>query len=73
VVLDELNVAVAEGLLSEQDLQDILDARPEPLHLLVTGRGACERLKEQADLVTEMTEVKHPFQKGLFARKGIDY
>lgn len=73
VILDELNVAVSEGLVTQEELQQVLDAKPDDTHLLITGRGASDELKERADLVTIMQEVKHPFQQGLFARKGIDY
>lgn len=73
VILDELNVALDLGLVSSDAVREVLDARNETQHLVITGRGAPEWLKEMADLVTEMREIKHPFQKGILAQKGIDW
>jgi cob(I)alamin adenosyltransferase len=73
VILDELNVACDLDLVSEQELKDILDSRSKKQHLVVTGRKAPSSLIEKADLVTEMTEIKHPFRKGITAQKGIDW
>jgi cob(I)alamin adenosyltransferase len=73
VILDELNIAVNLGLISEDQLIELVNQKPEELHLVITGRNAVERLIERADLVTEMTEIKHPFQKGIMAQKGVDY
>lgn len=73
VILDELNVAVDLGLVTEDELDQIVDSLPEKQHLVITGRGASQHLIERADLVTEMTEIKHPFQKGVLAQKGIDW
>jgi len=73
VILDELNVAIDLGLVTYEDLEEILKARGDKQYLVITGRGALEELVEQADLVTEMTEIKHPFQKGIQAQRGIDW
>jgi len=73
VILDELNVAVKMGLVSMSQLMELVNKKPEKLSLVITGRDASEWLIEQADLVTEMKEIKHPFQKGILAQKGIDY
>ena len=73
VILDELNVALDLGLVSDEDVKRILDARGEKQHLVITGRNAAGWLKEEADLVTEMVEIKHPYQKGILAQKGIDW
>jgi len=73
VILDELNVARHLGLVSQDELETILTARPERQHLVITGRDATDWLIERADLVTEMVEVKHPYQKGIEALKGIDW
>lgn len=73
VVLDELNVALDLGLVTDEDVREILDARSEKQHLVITGRSAADWVKERADLVTEMTEIKHPYQKGVLAQKGIDW
>ncbi len=73
IILDELNVAVKLGLVTADELAEILKARPAELHLVITGRDADPWLIEKADLVTEMKEIKHPFQQGILAQKGIDY
>ncbi|HUV31334.1 MAG TPA: cob(I)yrinic acid a,c-diamide adenosyltransferase [Acidobacteriota bacterium] len=73
VILDELNVAQSLGLVSREQVEEILSARGEKQHLVITGRGAAEWLTDRADLVTEMREVKHPFRKGILAQKGIDW
>jgi cob(I)alamin adenosyltransferase len=73
VILDEINVAIAEGLLAVEDVLPLLRDKPEKVHLFLTGRGAHPDLIAAADLVTEMREIKHPFQSGLLAQKGFDY
>jgi len=73
VILDELNVACDPGVVSEQEFANILDSRSDKQHLVITGRNAPDLLIEKADLVTEMTEIKHPFRKGITAQKGIDW
>ena len=73
VILDEINVAVKLNLIDIEDLLDLVKAKPEKLHLIITGRGADPKLIEAADLVTEMRAIKHPYQKGIEAQRGIDY
>jgi len=73
VIADELNVALGTGLIDEAAFRRVLNARPKHIHLIVTGRGAPDFLIEAADIVTEMREVKHPFQHGIKAQPGIDY
>lgn len=73
VILDEINGVVSAGLLSVQDVLALIAVKPEEMTLVLTGRAAAPELIERADLVTEMREIKHPFQKGLAAQKGIDY
>jgi cob(I)alamin adenosyltransferase len=73
IVLDEINVAIAEGLIKIDDVMEMLENKPEELDIVMTGRGAHERVIDKADLVTEMTEIKHPFQKGILAKRSIDY
>jgi len=72
VVLDEINVALYFKLISEQQLLDFLDQKPDPVEVVCTGRYAPESLIERADLVTEMREVKHYYQQGVRAREGIE-
>ncbi|MEW6412271.1 MAG: cob(I)yrinic acid a,c-diamide adenosyltransferase [Candidatus Zixiibacteriota bacterium] len=73
IILDELNVAIDLGLVTEEELDSILAARNEKQHLVITGRNALDSLQQKADLVTEMREIKHPYQKGILAQKGIDW
>ena len=73
VILDELNVALELGLVEREDVEALLEARSDKQHLVITGRDAADWLIEKADLVTEMTEIKHPFQQGILAQKGIDW
>lgn len=72
VILEEANVAVSLGLLAVEALLEIMAEKPENVELVVTGRGADPKVMEKADLVTEMKEVKHYFQKGVAARIGIE-
>lgn len=72
VIVDEINVAAYYGLISADDILDLLHARPDTMEIVLTGRYADERVMENADLVTEMKEVKHYFRKGLKARAGIE-
>ena len=71
-ILDELNVAVGFNLVKVEQVMELLDIKPPNVELLITGRMAPPELIERADLVTEMTEVKHPFSQGVLARRGID-
>jgi len=73
VILDEVNVAVAWKLIDLADVIKLIHDRPERVELILTGRYADPELIKLADLVTDMTKVKHPFDKGILSRKGIDY
>ena len=73
VILDEVNYAIHMDLVDEEDILDMLRSRPEHVDVVLTGNHARQRVVEMADLVTEMREIKHPFKKGIRARKGIDY
>jgi cob(I)alamin adenosyltransferase len=73
VILDEINYTISYKMLDVQKVAEALKARPEQVHVICTGRNAHPLLVEQADLVTEMKEVKHPYTKGILAQRGIDY
>jgi cob(I)alamin adenosyltransferase len=73
VIFDEINYVLGYGLLDEKEVIDFLVQRPPGVHIILTGRKAPEGIQEIADLVTEMREIKHPFQKGIKAQKGIEY
>ncbi|MGD9345135.1 MAG: cob(I)yrinic acid a,c-diamide adenosyltransferase [Candidatus Aminicenantes bacterium] len=72
IILDEVNVALYFKLISEKDIHDFLDKRPENVEVILTGRNAPDSLVKRADLVTEMMEIKHYYQKGVRSRKGIE-
>lgn len=73
VILDEINVAMACGLLDPAAVAAFLTAAKRPVELILTGRYAPSAIIAVAHLVTEMQEIKHPYQNGVPARQGIDY
>ena len=73
VILDELNNALALNLVDYDQVMDILDLKPEALHLVITGRDAHPDLIERADTVSEVREIKHAYQKNIEPQPGIDY
>ena len=73
VVLDEVNVAAAWNLINIDEVIKLIGDKPDKVELILTGRYADPRLIEIADLVTEMVKVKHPYDKGILSRQGIDY
>lgn len=73
ILLDEINVAVDLGVVSDEEVLEILDMVSADMEIILTGRGATKRMIEKADLVTEMKDIKHYYQKGVSARKGIEY
>ena len=73
VILDEINVALNLKLVSVEKVLRLIKNKPKHVELILTGRDAPKEVIEAADLVTEMREVKHPFNKGYQARKGIEY
>ena len=73
IVLDEITYPITYGWLEVDDVVSVLRDRPTDVDIIMTGRDAAPELVEFADLVTEMTEVKHPYQRGIKAQPGIDY
>jgi cob(I)alamin adenosyltransferase len=73
IILDEINYAVGFGLVSEEEVLELIEMKPPILHLVLTGRNATERVIEKADLVTEMREIKHPYASGIKAQKGVEF
>jgi cob(I)alamin adenosyltransferase len=73
VVLDEINYAIGYGMLDPAVVAEALKGRPEMVHVILTGRNAHALLVELADTVTEMREVKHAYQRGILAQRGIEY
>ncbi len=72
LILDEVNVAMDFGLVTEQEVIALIESRPAHMEVVLTGRYAPASIIELADLVSEVREVKHPFQKGVAARKGVE-
>ncbi|MBW1902117.1 MAG: cob(I)yrinic acid a,c-diamide adenosyltransferase [Deltaproteobacteria bacterium] len=72
IILDEANIATHYNLFSVEDLLDFIRSKPEDVELVITGRRADPRILEEADLVTEMKEIKHYYRNGIQARDGIE-
>lgn len=73
IILDEINTTVKTGLLKLEDIVNLINSKPAPLELVLTGRYCPAEIIDLADLVTNMTSVKHYMNKGLGARPGIEY
>ncbi|HTV06966.1 MAG TPA: cob(I)yrinic acid a,c-diamide adenosyltransferase [Acidobacteriaceae bacterium] len=73
VILDEINYAISYGMLDPAKVAETLKTRPPMVHVILTGRNAHPSLVEIADTVTEMREIKHAYQKGILAQRGIEY
>ena len=73
IIFDELNVAIDFELVELQQVIDFLKEKPEEVEIIITGRNAPQEIIDRADLVTEMREIKHPYQAGVQARIGIEY
>ena len=73
VILDEINFAMSSRLINPDTVIELMKIKPRSVELVLTGRGAPRKVLQRADLVTQMKEVKHPFNRGVKARKGIEY
>jgi cob(I)alamin adenosyltransferase len=73
IILDEINYAIKLNLINVDDVVDIIKSKPMPTSIVLTGNYASNKITEIADLITEMKEIKHPYQSGIKAKKGIDY
>jgi cob(I)alamin adenosyltransferase len=73
VVLDEINYAIGYKMLDPEKVAEVLRQKPEMVHVILTGRNAHPALVELADTVTEMREVRHAYQKGILAQRGIEF
>jgi cob(I)alamin adenosyltransferase len=73
VILDEIFVAISQGLITTKQVLELLDSKPASMELVLTGRNAPPEIAHRADLVTEMLMIKHPFTEGTGARRGIEY
>ena len=73
LILDEIVYCLSKGLAKLEDVKNLIDRKDPAVEIVMTGRGATKELIELADLVTEMKNIKHPFDKGLLARRGIEF
>ncbi|MGZ5471882.1 MAG: cob(I)yrinic acid a,c-diamide adenosyltransferase, partial [Nitrososphaeraceae archaeon] len=73
IILDEINYAINLKLLSTNQVLELIKVRPKQTSIVLTGNYAPNEIIKVADLVTEMNDIKHPFQKGIKAKRGIDY
>ena len=73
VILDEINYAISYGMLDPAKVVETLKSKPEMVHMILTGRNAHPTIVEVADTVTEMRQVKHAYEKGVMAQRGIEY
>ena len=73
VILDEINYAISYGMLDPAKVVETLKRKPEQMHVILTGRNAHPTIVELADTVTEMKQVKHAYEKGVMAQRGIEY
>jgi cob(I)alamin adenosyltransferase len=73
VILDEINYAITYGMLDPAKVVEMLKRKPEQVHVILTGRNAHPTIVELADTVTEMKQVKHAYEKGVLAQRGIEY
>jgi cob(I)alamin adenosyltransferase len=73
VILDEINYAISYGMLDPAKVVESLQRKPEMVHVILTGRNAHPKIVEVADTVTEMRQVKHAYEKGVMAQRGIEY
>jgi cob(I)alamin adenosyltransferase len=73
LILDEIVFCLSKGLAKLEDIKNIIDKKNPAVEVVLTGRGATKELIVMADLVTEMKNIKHPFDKGLSARRGIEF
>ncbi|HSA92574.1 MAG TPA: cob(I)yrinic acid a,c-diamide adenosyltransferase, partial [Terriglobales bacterium] len=73
IILDEINYAISYGMLDAATVVETLKKKPEMAHVILTGRNAHPTIVELADTVTEMRQVKHAYEKGVMAQRGIEY
>ncbi|MFI3270360.1 MAG: cob(I)yrinic acid a,c-diamide adenosyltransferase, partial [Rikenellaceae bacterium] len=72
-IMDEVLISVRDNYISEQQLLQFIDTKPEGLELVLTGRGATQAVMDRADYVSNIQKVKHPYDSGIMSRKGIEF
>ena len=73
LILDEIMASIGGGVVTEESVLNFLDHRPEALEVVLTGRNPSEEIQKRADYISEIRAVRHPFEKGIGAREGIEY
>ena len=73
LIMDEIIISIRDGFIDESVIIEFIKNKPRSLELIMTGRGASKKLIELADYVSELKEVKHPMNQGIFSRKGIEF
>ncbi len=73
LIMDEIIIAVRDGFVSEECILEFIDSKPKHTELVLTGRGATDKLIARADYVSEINKMKHPFDQGIPSRKGIEF
>ena len=73
LILDEILISIRDGFLKEKELLEILGSKPKDLELILTGRGATKKITKKADLVSQIKNIKHPYDLGIKGRRGIEY
>ncbi|HAW49634.1 TPA: hypothetical protein DCX16_01585 [bacterium] len=73
LIMDEILISIKDKFLKEEEVLDMINSKPEALELVLTGRGATQRLIEVAGYVSEIKEIKHPYRQGIQGRKGVEY
>ena len=73
VICDEILISLRDGFLKEEEILEIMEEKPENIELILTGRYATEKIIKKADLVSEIKKIKHPYDKGIKSRKGIEF
>jgi len=73
IICDEILISLRDGFLKEEEIIKIMEEKPENVELVLTGRIATEKIIEKADLVSEIKKIKHPYDKGIKSREGIEY
>ncbi|MCM8819935.1 MAG: cob(I)yrinic acid a,c-diamide adenosyltransferase [Candidatus Omnitrophica bacterium] len=73
VIVDEIFISLRDGFISEEELIELLEKKPKNLELILTGRGATQKIIDKADLVSQIQKIKHPYDLGIKSRKGIEF
>ncbi|MEW6619417.1 MAG: cob(I)yrinic acid a,c-diamide adenosyltransferase [bacterium] len=73
LILDEILISLRDGFLKEEEIIELMESKPPGMELVLTGRGATQKIIEKADLVSEIKKIKHPYDSGIQRRKGIEF